>query len=591
VALTFAASFEDVFEVRGMEEKARGRLHEPRWDGGRLVFAYEGSDGLWRGLTVSFDPPPARTEGGTAHFDIAVQPQTETQLRVSLVMTESSAPKEPLPALPTGGFHKGVETLNEGSRAWLNRQTACRSSDPVFDRVLQRSLLDLHVLRSRLDGLEYFAAGVPWYVALFGRDSLIAAMQSLAYQPDIAADTLRLLAKYQGTKVDHWRDEEPGKILHELRVGELAHDNVIPQTPYYGSVDSTPLFLILLGEEAAWSGNLRLFHELRDNVERALEWLAKHGDRDGDGYVEYASKSKKGLSNQGWKDSGDSISNADGGLAEPPIALCEVQGYVYLAKTLTADLFRRAGDAGRADALLGEARQLREQFNRDFWLEDKGVYAVCLQGDDNRPAETVTSNAGQVLWSGIADPDKARRTMERLMSEDMFNGWGIRTLSEKEKRYNPIAYQLGSVWPHDNSLIAAGFRRYGFDDAARKVWAGIVAAAREFRADRLPELFCGFRRREFGLPVHYPIACHPQAWAAGAVPYMLTTLLGLKPEAFDRRLRVVRPVLPQQMERLTLRGLRVGPAKVDLHFAAGAGGKVDVEVLGKHGELEVAVES
>ncbi len=590
VALTFASAFEDIFVVRGMEAKSRGRLHEPRWDAGRLIFAYAGSDGLWRGLTITFDPPPTKTDGTTAHFRIEVGPHTERQLTVSLVMMESSSEKEPLPALTKGGIQKAVEVLNSGARAWLKRQTDCRSSDPVLDRVLQRSLLDLHVLRSRLDGHEYFAAGVPWYVTLFGRDSLIAALQGLAYQPDIAADTLRLLAKYQGTKVDHWRDEEPGKIMHELRVGELAHDNDIPQTPYYGSIDATPLFLILLGQEASWSGSLRLFDDLRDNVERALEWVTKYGDPDGDGYVEYASKSDKGLANQGWKDSGDSIDNADGSLAKPPIALCEVQGYVYLAKTLIADLFRRAGDAGRADALVKEAKELRERFNRDFWLEDRGVYAVCLQGEDKRPAETVTSNAGQVLWSGIADPDKAKRTAERLMADDMFNGWGVRTLSEQEKRYNPIGYHLGTVWPHDNSLIAAGFRRYGFDEAARKVWAGLVAAALAFRAYRLPEVFAGFRRQEFGLPVSYPVACHPQAWAAGSVPYLLTSLLGLTPEAFDKRLRVVRPVLPQHLEHVTLRGLRVGRAKVDLRFATGAEGKVGVEVLGKQGELDVVAE-
>src|SRR5581483_8435803 len=353
---------------------------------------------------------------------------------------------------------------------------------------------------------------------------------------------------------------------------------------------ATPLFLILVGYQAAWAGSLDLFNDLRDNVERALEWVAKYGDTDGDGYVEYASKSKKGLANQGWKDSGDSISNADGSLAKPPIALCEVQGYVYLAKTLIADLFRRAGDAKRADALLNEAKQLRERFNHDFWLDDKGVYAVCLQGDNNRPAETVTSNAGQVLWSGIADPEKAKRVMERLMAEDMFNGWGIRTLSEKEKRYNPIGYHLGTVWPHDNSLIAAGFRRSGFDQPSRQVWAGIVAAALEFPTYRLPEVFAGFRRRAFGLPVHYPVACHPQAWAAGAVPYMLTALLGLEPRGFEGQLHVVRPLLPAGCEHLQLQGLRVGSARVDLRFTRMASGKVGMEVLSLQGDLEVVMQ-
>ncbi len=590
VALTFASAFEDIFVVRGMEAKSRGQLQTPRWDDGRLVFAYDGSDGVWRGLTVVFDPPPTRTDGTTAHFRFEVPSHQETQLSVSLIMTESRSREEPLPALTSGDFQRASEVLHGGTQEWLNRQTKCETSDPVLDRVQQRSLLDLHTLRSRLDGHEYFAAGVPWYVTLFGRDSIISAMESLAFQPDIATQTLRLLARYQGTKVDNWRDEEPGKIMHELRVGELAHDNDIPQTPYYGSVDATPLFLILLGYEAAWSGSLRLFNELRDNVERALRWITDYGDADGDGYVEYASKSGKGLSNQGWKDSGDAISNTDGSLAKPPIALCEVQGYVYLAKTLLADLFRRAGEPDRADALVEEAKELRERFNRDFWLEDRSIYAVCLQGHNHRPAETVTSNAGQVLWSGIADDGKAGRVAQRLMEQDMFNGWGIRTLSEKEKRYNPIGYHLGTVWPHDNALIATGFRRYGLDEPARQVWAGLVAAALQFPTYRLPEVFSGFRRRAFGQPVHYPVACHPQAWAAGSVPYLLTSLLGLKPEGFAKRLRVVRPVLPQRLEHVTLRCLRVGAAKVDLRFATGSEGKVGVEVLHKDGELEIAVD-
>jgi glycogen debranching enzyme len=590
VALTFASAFEDIFVVRGLEAKSRGRLLEPRCDAGRLVLAYDGSDGVWRGLTILFDPQPSSTDGTTAHFRFELPSHHEAQLSVSLVMTESRSREEPLPALTRGDFERASKVLHGGTQEWLGRQTKCETSDPVLDRVLQRSLLDLHMVRSRDNGHEYFAAGVPWYVTLFGRDSIISALESLAFQPDIAADTLRLLAHYQGTRVDPWRDEEPGKIMHELRVGELAHDNDIPQTPYYGSVDSTPLFLILLGHEAAWSGSLALFHELRDNIERALRWITEYGDADGDGYVEYASKSGKGLTNQGWKDSGDAISNTDGSLAMPPIALCEVQGYVYLAKTLLADLFRRAGEADRADDLMEEAKQLHEHFNRDFWLKGKSIYAISLQGHDHRPTETVTSNAGQVLWSGIADDDKARRVVRRLMDEDMFNGWGIRTLSEKEKRYNPIGYHVGTVWPHDNAIIATGFRRYGLEEPAREVWAGIVAAALQFPTYRLPEVFSGFRRRAFGQPVHYPVACHPQAWAAGSVPYLLTSLLGLQPEAFDKRLRVVRPVLPQRLEHVALRGLRVGAAKVDLRFATGSDGKVEVEVLHKEGELEVAVE-
>ncbi len=589
VSLHFAADFADVFVVRGMLAQVRGTREPPRWDNGQLVFAYHGSDGLWRGLTIKFDPTPTRTEETTAHLNLKLAPHEKKCLGISLILTESSSKEKPLPAQGGQNLPQLEHVLHQGSHEWMQRQTRCHSDHVLFNHVLRRSLLDLHILRSRLNGFEYFAAGVPWYVTLFGRDSLIAALESLAFQPDIAEQTLRLLARYQGTKIDDWRDEQPGKILHELRVGELAHQNEIPQTPYYGSVDATPLFLILLGLHARWTGSLQLFQDLQDNIERALEWITKYGDLAGNGYLSYQCNSSKGLSNQGWKDSGDAISNEDGSLARSPIALAEVQGYVYLAKILLTDLYRRADHAARADSLQQEAQQLRERFNHNFWLEDKGCYAVALQGG-GRPAATVTSNAGQVLWSGIADADKAKRTADRLMAEDMYSGWGIRTLSENEQRYNPIGYHLGTVWPHDNALIAAGFRRYGFHEAAERVCGGIIEAAISFSNNRLPEVFAGLRRRVFGLPVHYPVACHPQAWAAGAVPYMLTALLGLEPRGFEGQLHVVRPLLPAGCEHLQLQGLRVGSASVDLRFTRLASGKVGMEVLSLQGDLEVVMQ-
>ncbi len=335
--------------------------------------------------------------------------------------------------------------------------------------------------------------------------------------PHLAAETLRVLAHFQAEREDEWRDMQPGKILHELRIGELSQMGEIPHTPYFGSVDATALFLILIGQQAAWSGELSLFEELRGPVERALQWIARYGDRDGDGYVEYQSTSEHGLVNQGWKDSGDGIVDADGSLAKPPIALVEVQGYVYQAKLGVAALYERAGDFQRAAQLRREADELRERFNRDFWLGDKGIYTLALQAD-HKPLGVVASNAGHALWSGIADADKARRTMERLMADDMFSGWGIRTLSGQEKRYNPIGYHLGTVWPHDNAIIAAGFRRYGFYDALCRIFQGMLEAAMHFEARRLPELFGGFGRDEYRVPVHYPVACHPQAWAAASIP-------------------------------------------------------------------------
>ena len=345
----------------------------------------------------------------------------------------------------------------------MEQSTDVRSSNPLFDRVLRRSLLDLRILRSQLDGLHYFAAGVPWFVTLFGRDSAIAAIQTLPYGSGVARQTLQLLAKYQAEDHDAYRDAEPGKILHEYRTGELAQCDTIPQSPaYYGSVDSTLLFLILLAEYVNWSGDLALARQLRPHVDAALGWMDHHADHNGDGYLDYGGRYRNGLVNQGWKDSGNAIVNADGSLAEPPIALCEAQGYAYRAWRQIAALERALGEGDRAAALDRRADDLQARFERDYWSAELGCYVLALQ-KDGRPARVAASNAGQVLWSGIASGDHAARVAQRLMEPDMFSGWGIRTLSRDAVGFNPMSYHLGSVWPHDNGLILDGFRRYGHD--------------------------------------------------------------------------------------------------------------------------------
>lgn len=459
----------------------------------------------------------------------------------------------------------------------------------MLDWVMERSLRDLLVLRSRLEGGTFFAASVPWFATLFGRDSLITSLQTLAYDPSISAQTLRLLARYQGQRIDEWRDEEPGKILHELRVGELARLGAIPQTPYYGSIDATLLFLILVGRHAAWTGELALFHELRRHIDLALEWMSIFGDGQGDRYVAYSSRSANGLVNQGWKDSGDAIVNADGSRAIPPIALVEVQGYAYLAKLTMADLYARSGDRGRAERLRKEAAQLRVRFNRDFWMQEKQYYALAVQ-KDGAPVTVITSNPGQAPWSGVVDSEKAASTVKRLMANDMFSGWGIRTLSESESAYNPLGYHIGTVWPHDNSLIVGGFRRYGYDDAAVRVFTSLLHAAIHFKAYRLPELFSGFNRHDSDRPISYPVACHPQAWAAGAIPSMVESLLGFVPEAFEHRLRIIRPVLPEFIHRVEVDGLRVGQASVSLTFERRKDGTIQVRVAKVNGRLDVLIE-
>ena len=589
-SLTFRGEFEDVFAVRGMLPQEKGKLRPPHWEDGSLRLLYDGADGMYRSLSIHFSPKPHRTDGTTAHFRIHLQSEESAQVSVSLAVAESRSLAEARPQKRgRPDVQQLTRSIEESADKWLAERTQVQSDHMFMNRILDRSLRDLYMLKSRLKSWEYFAAGVPWFVTLFGRDSLIAALEALAYDPDIAAQTLRALASYQGEKVDHWRDEEPGKILHELRVGEMAHLNEVPQTPYYGSIDATLLFLILLGRHAAWTGNLNLFNELRGPVEKALAWMAQYGDRNGDGYIEYQSASQHGLANQGWKDSGDAIVNDDGSLATPPISLVEVQGYAYLAKTTLADLYRRAGESERAEQLRRDAEELRARFERDFWLQGKGSYALALQAE-GRPAAVASSNPGQALWAGIADPDRGRRTVERLMADDMFSGWGVRTLSERERRYNPIGYHLGTVWPHDNALIAAGCRRYGRDDAALRIFRGIFEAATNFTHYRLPEVFAGFRRRDYDVPVHYPVACHPQAWAAGAMPYMVETILGLMPQAFDRRLVIARPLLPDFIRSLEVRHLRVGDARADLRFNRASDGTVAVDVFKVEGHLDVEVQ-
>lgn len=593
VKLTFRAEFEDVYAVRGLMPEALGKHHAPTANDDELRFSYDGADGLQRAVTIRWGCRPDAIDGTSALFRVRLPPGHSQPISLVISLSESSgaAPAHRRAPSCSGADVAAAKRRGEEHLAAQAQERAHVETDSLLvNRVLARSFTDLLLLRTPLDHDTFFAAGVPWYTALFGRDSLITALEVLPYQQTVAVDTLRLLARFQARERDPWRDEQPGKILHELRVGELARVGEIPQTPYYGSVDTTALFLILVARHAAWTGRLDVFHELRQNVDAALGWLSSpEAHPEINGYLAYDSTSKSGLVNQGWKDSGDAIVNEEGQIASPPIALVEVQAYVYLAKSGLADLFERAGEAETAARLRREAADLKERFERDFWLPERGVYALALV-DGGRRAAVCSSNAGHALWAGIADPSRARTCAERLLSESMYSGWGIRTLAADEKAYNPMSYHRGTVWPHDNALIVAGLRRYGLDREARTVFGGIVRAAMHYGMYRLPELFCGFPRGEHGAPVRYPVACHPQAWAAGAVPYMLASLLGLEPEGFERRLRVVRPVLPRLVRRATLRGLAVADGRVDLEFRRKRGDAVEVDVLRVEGDVDVVVE-
>lgn len=588
----FRARFEDIFAVRGFVSGSRGTVKAPRIVSRAVVeLRYDGRDGLVRTTTIAFSTPPDRLEPDCATFLVALQPGAARELAISITPAEHRQGEERhRPTRPPARREALKHWPKRAERLWLGRTTQVCSSNALFDRIVRRALLDLRLLRSRLGGCHYFAAGVPWFVTLFGRDSIIAALQVLPYGTlEVARETLRLLARYQATAVDAYRDAQPGKILHEYRTGELAHLGAIPQSPAsYTTVDATPLFLILLAEYVNWSGDLDLARELRPSLVSALGWIEHYADHDGDGYLDYRGTSQGGLLNQGWKDSGTAIVRADGSLPEPPIALCEVQAYTYRAWRQAAGLLRALGDPNRAEALERRADALRERFERDFWSDELGCYVLARE-QGGRPCAVVASNAGQVLWGGIGSPERAARVAERLMQPDMFSGWGIRTLSSHAAAYNPIEYQLGSVWPHDNSLIIAGFRRYGHDAPAVRVFDALVDAAAGFSAYRVPELYCGYARRTGQQqPVRYPLANSPQAWAAGAIPYALWHLLGLEARALDGRLRVVRPRLPERLGWLELRNVSVGAARVNLRFdRVGADGAAQVQSSVQSGTLRV----
>lgn len=556
LSILIDALFEDLFELRGAKGAKRGPTRKVVPSHRGLVFRYHGADAVDRELEVAFSRHAklsVRRGARVARFDFALDSQASEALDVIFSVREAGAPKAATP--PEPAFYDGVKI---------------ESDDAVLNAVAARSFADLTMLRTGLRD-NFIAGGMPWFVSPFGRDSILAALQTLAFDPRPAEGVARLFAVYQGKKRDAETGEEPGKIHHELRLGAMARLDEVPHRPSYTSVDSTPLYLILIGEHARWTGSLDLFRELRPAVDAALAWMGGDGDSDGDGYLDYSGDTPEGPINQGWKDSTFGIPREDGGVPKSPIALCEVQGYVYLAKTLIAEALRANGEDAAAGRLEGQAKKLRERFNREFWMEDEGCYALALERG-GRQVTAVASNAGQALWSGIADADKAARVADRLMAPDMNCGWGVRTLSEGAAAYNPLNYHLGCVWPFDNALIVAGLRRYGLDEAALTLFQAVADAGGHFALGRLPEFYVGFKREPGLFPARCPFAEPMQAWSAGAVPYMLASLLGLTRVGDEARME--RPVLPTGLSRLALRGLTFGNARVDCELKRGADGAI-----------------
>ena len=572
LALKLGADFRDLFEVRGLMRQERGQFQPTRMDATSLIFDYRGIDTVERETRIMFAPPVDSVLPDRVFWDLQLKRNQPVELRMIVKVNDSDqairpstvgvAPL-PTPTLPT------VITDNL-----------------FFNRLLARGMSDLMMLSTMTPHGRYPYAGIPWFSCPFGRDGLITCLEFLPWFPDVVRGTLAFLAAYQGAKVEPFTDEEPGKMLHEFRTGEMANCREIPFIPYYGSIDVTPLFLITLEAYIRWTHDLPFLLQLWPAALAAARWIEHYGDRDGDSFIEYVRASKEGLANQGWKDAWDSVSQGNGQLATSPIALCEVQGYAFAAYRAVGYLVGQLGNEHEAARWEQKAEILRENFLRRFWWEDESIFYLALNGA-KEPCDVVSSNAGQCLWTGIVPQELASRVAERLMRHDMYSGWGIRTLSERAVRYNPMSYHNGSVWPHDTAIAGAGFAHYGKKAEAAVLLKSIYEASLSFEGARLPELYCGFPRRYEAGPTRYPLACSPQAWAAGAPFLLLSALLGLQPDAEHGRLFVEQPRLPDWLQIVDMPGIYVGGKSMHLRFVR-AGSVTEVVTVEGNG-VEVCV--
>jgi glycogen debranching enzyme len=573
----FDADFIDVFEARGHRRAHRGVALPPVIETAALTLGYRGLDDVVRTSRLEFFPGPARIDATAARYVVTLPPGKRIELAVTITATVGShAPHASLPWTDATTRRRDVvEELRRGAARF-------ETDHSLFNSWGDRALSDLLMLLTDTpDGFIAYA-GIPWYVAPFGRDSLITALQMLPFNPEIARGTLRFLGRHQGDRDDAFTDQEPGKILHEYRTGEMASCREIPFIPYFGTVDATPLYVMLLAEYVRWTGDVPLARELWPNVERALGWMAASG-----GCLTYSRRSPIGLDQQGWKDSHDAIMHASGTLAPSPIAVAEAQGYHYAALLGSADIAECLGQPERARGLRQEAERVRARFEADFWLPDADYYALALDGS-GKPCRVISSNPGHCLWTGIVDDARAEAVVHRLMADDMYTGWGVRTLSSAARLYNPISYHNGSVWPHDTAIAAMGMLRYGFTDAFLTLATGLFHAVQNFDRTRMPELFCGFPRTVGLGPTRYPVACSPQAWSAGVVFQLVTGMLRLVPDAASNRVTLDRPCLPSWLKWIELRGLRVSKSRIDLRVTQRRENAA-VELLARDGDAEIVV--
>ena len=570
------ADFSDIFEVRGAVREQRGRLLAPEVDAESLSLRYRGLDDVERVTRIHYSVPPISAGPSLLRFRLDLDPDTDRTLSFTVECRATEPARFPRPR-PRQANPPDL---------WRGRVGA---SQAAFDAWIRRSYSDVAMMTTSTAYGPFPYAGVPWFATPFGRDSILTAYEMLWIAPGMAKGVLRFLAEHQATKDDPERDAEPGKILHEMRAGEMPRLGEVPFDRYYGSVDSTPLFLMLAAAYFERTGDIDLMRELWPSFERAVSWMDGPGDRDGDGFLEYQRRSEQGLENQGWRDSRDANMHADGTLAEGPLALCEVQAYAFAARAGLASVARALGRTREADRLTRTAEALKQNFEKAFWIPGLGTYALALDGE-KRPCEVRSSCAGHALFAGIASPERAATVAQTLLSADHFSGWGVRTLARSAIRYNPMSYHNGSVWPHDNALIGLGLARYGETAGAERILTALFEASRSIEASRLPELMCGFPRQSGEAPTLYPVACSPQAWAAGAVFMLLQGLLGMSIHAETRQVRLSRPRLPSFLHALTIRQLRVGEGELDLLLER-ADDEVVVRVLRRTASVDLVLSS
>jgi glycogen debranching enzyme len=578
-SLEFGADFSDIFEVRGMERAQRGQREKESVAPEHVSIRYHGLDGVTRSTTIHCSPQPPHLASGEFVLDVSLQPKDQLSYEFTISCDQSDAPAAHLSL-------EGASAQLEGRAKTTGvLRTEIYSENEQFNDWVNRSAADVRMMVTEKPTGPYPYGGVPWFSTAFGRDGIITALAVLWVDPSIARGVLGYLAETQATETDPERDAQPGKILHETRTGEMAALKEIPFGRYYGSVDATPLFVLLAGEYYRRTADLSFIQQIWPNIEAALRWMDDYGDADGDGFVEYARQTPHGLAQQGWKDSQDSVFHQDGSLARGPIALCEVQGYVYAAKRRAAELALMVGHKEFSRELLEQARRLRRRFEQCFWCEELSSYALALDGA-KQPCRVVTSNAGQCLYTGIASRERARRVSETLFHPDSFCGWGVRTVRSSEIRYSPMSYHNGSVWPHDNALIARGLARYGLQREAMRILTGLLDASLFLELHRLPELFCGFHRRAGEGPTLYPVACSPQAWSAAAVFLILEACLGITIRSSPPLVLLRRTALPEALPAIQIRNLQINDAAVDFSIQR-AGDSFNVTVIRRRGDLEI----